>query len=140
MVCQYCNKRLGIIQRLKGQQFCSLEHQELHFGLSFERLRESVTESLPPRHKPQLGGRPTLAQPAQPPTNLVDLQSPADQTQAEPPLELPTRNVSPEPSPTLEIASLVGAVGTANGGDLPEAAFLPEMPVRQDQPAFSLKS
>lgn len=50
------------------------------------------------------------------------------------------RNLAHEPSPTLEIASLVGAVGTANGGDAPEAPFLPELPSRQDQPAFSLKS
>src|SRR5271163_3036049 len=52
MVCQYCNKRLGLIQRLKGQTFCSPEHQELHFGLSFERLRESVTESTAIKVKP----------------------------------------------------------------------------------------
>src|ERR1700678_1073514 len=133
MVCQYCNKRLGIIQRLKGQQFCSLEHQELHFGLSFERLRESVTESLPLRAKPRLGSRPAQAE-AQQPAASVDLP------QAELVIEPPARDLAVEPTPTLEIASLVGAVGTANGGDLPEAAFLPEMPARQDQPAFSLKS
>jgi hypothetical protein len=140
MVCQYCNKRLGILQRLKGQQFCSLEHQELHFGLSFERLRESVTESLPLRAKPRLGSRPAQAEAQQPAASVGEPQSSPELPQAELVIEPPARDLAVEPTPTLEIASLVGAVGTANGGDLPEAAFLPEMPARQDQPAFSLKS
>ena len=127
MVCQYCNKRLGIIQRLKGQQFCSLEHQELHFGLSFERLRESVTESLPLRSKPRLGARPEQAEEQQRPASLVEPQSAPELTQAETLLEPPVRDLAVEPSPTLEIASLVGAVGTANGGDLPEAAKIPTL-------------
>src|ERR1700678_3426513 len=140
MVCQYCNKRLGILQRLKGQQFCSLEHQELHFGLSFERLRESVTESLPLRAKPRLGSRPAQAEAQQPAASVGEPQSSPELPQAELVIEPPARDLAVEPTPALEIASLVGAVGTANGGDLPEAAFLPEMPARQDQPAFSLKS
>ncbi len=32
MRCQYCDKRLGITKRLKGDTFCSLEHQELYFN------------------------------------------------------------------------------------------------------------
>jgi hypothetical protein len=53
MRCQYCDKRLGIIQRLKGESFCSPEHAELHSGLYLKRLRDSITESTPdkPEHE-----------------------------------------------------------------------------------------
>jgi hypothetical protein len=141
MVCQYCNKRLGIIQRLKGQSFCSLEHQELHFGLSFERLRDSVTEITPnkieprqARHKPDW----MIAKEAQSQTT----PPPQAEQVLEPQVSQAAEEASPvlEASPTLEIASLVEAVGTSTGVDVPEAPFLHEMPARQDQPASPLKS
>jgi hypothetical protein len=75
MVCQYCNKRLGLLQRLKGQSFCSAEHQELHFGLSFERLRASVSETTAIKPKPLWPpNRPKL-----PETELDPLQANAEQ-------------------------------------------------------------
>lgn len=161
MVCQYCNKRLGIIQRLKGLSFCSLEHQELHFGLSFERLRESVTEFTP---KPKLEKPEAKLEPAQ--AELKEPQAKTEQPQAGPDQRRTDRVLEPqalklqvpepqtpepqakeveqetgqETSPTLEIANLVGAVGTSVETDLPEASFLPEVPSRQDQPASPLMS
>ena len=121
MVCQYCKKRLGIIQRLKGQSFCSAEHQELYFGLSFERLRESVTEYSPNKAKPQ-----------RPEPNL-------ELAQAEPMVELQARKDTPELSPTIEICNLVEAIGTSRS-DLPEASFLPELPSRQDRLTSTLNN
>jgi hypothetical protein len=147
MVCQYCNKRLGIIQRLKGQSFCSLEHQELHFGLSFERLRDSVTEITPnkieprqSRHKPDwmiAKEEQSKTAPAPQAEQMVALPASEAAKEASPALEAP---VTLEASPTLEIASLVEAVGTSTGVDLPEAPFLHELPAHQDQPASPLKS
>ena len=166
MVCQYCNKRLGLIQRLKGQSFCSAEHQELHFGLSFERLRASVSEATPPKVKPlwppnkaklpeaepeqtQANAEQPQAELEQSPVITVQPQAVSDQQQTE--LEEPQANPIPvaEPqlakaaqdiSPTLEIASLVDAIGVATGVDLPEAPFLPELPSRQDHPLSPLMS
>ncbi len=159
MVCQYCNKRLGLIQRLKGQSFCSAEHQELHFGLSFERLRASVSEPTtstvkplwPPNKAklPEAELKQTQANAEQPQAAAEQMQANADQPQAE--LQEPQANPVPvsetqpakaaqDISPTLEIASLVDAVGVATGVDLPEAPFLPELPSRQDQPPSPLKS
>lgn len=137
MVCQYCNKKLGMIQRLKGLQFCCLEHQELHFGLSFERLRESVTEVTVPKPK-QLrhDAKQDLAEAQAEKTQAISGQSPA-----EPVAELQVPESTGETSATLEIASLVEAVGTDSVSDLPEtASFLPELPSRQDQPAIPLKT
>lgn len=146
MVCQYCNKRLGIIQRLKGQSFCSVEHQELHFSLSFERLHESVSGITPNQLEPkQARFKPDwmLAKQEQPPATAVPLETKAEQTPAEQVVETQvSQEVGPavvEASPTLEIASLVEAVGTSSGVDVPEALFLHEMPARQDQPAAPLK-
>src|ERR1700722_13101670 len=123
MYCQHCNKRLSIIQRLKGLAFCSPEHQQLHYGVSFERLRASVTEFTPP--KPPL----TQAAPAVPEVPQPKLV-----------LEPEVLNAAQEVTPTLEIASLVEAIGTATKFDLPEAPFLPDMPSRQDWTASPLKS
>jgi hypothetical protein len=137
MFCQYCNKKLGIIQRLKGLQFCSLEHQELHFGLSFERLRESVTEVTVPKVKPLW----PQAKQDPPPADPEKTQANAEQPPAELAAEAVTIEASGEASPTLELASLVEAVGTDSVSDLPEtASFLPELPSRQDQPAAPLKT
>ncbi len=137
MFCQYCNKKLGMIQRLKGLQFCCLEHQELHFGLSFERLRESVTEVTVPRRKLP---RPEAKQDP-PAVDSEKTQATAEQPPAEPVLELQATEGTEETSATLEIASLVEAVGTDSVTDLPEtASFLPELPSRQDQPAIPLKT
>ena len=119
MVCPYCNKRLGIVQRLKGLSFCSVEHQDLYFGLSFERLRESVSEYAPNRR----------VQPAN-----------QELAQAEPVVDPQRRNAAQESSSTFEIASLIGSIGTNAGSDLPEAPFLPELSASQDRPAFPLKS
>src|SRR5271155_913871 len=168
MNCQYCNKRLGIIQRLKGLSFCSAEHQELHFGLSFERLRASVAEFTPDKPEPdqspakpepaaaeleqsvakpvqaQANGELAKAKLEQPQANPAPAQPLAKQErpQAEPVAEPKPQAVKApqEASPALEIASLVEAVGTATGVDLPEAPFLPELPSRQHQAAFTLKS
>ena len=161
MNCQYCNKRLGIIQRLKGQSFCSAEHQELHFGLSFERLRASVAEFTPDKPEPDqsrakpepaaagvdqsvANGEPAKAKLEQPQANPAPAPPPAQQErpQAElvAELQLHAAKAPQEASPALEIVSLVEAVGTATGVDLPEAPFLPELPSRQDQAAYSLKS
>lgn len=137
MVCQYCNKKLGMIQRLKGLQFCCLEHQELHFGLSFERLRESVTEVTIPKPKQlRVDAKQDLAEAQAEKTQTIAGQPPAD-----PVAELQVTESTEETSPTLEIASLVEAVGTDSVSDLPEtASFLPELPSRQDQPAIPLKT
>jgi len=121
MVCQYCNKRLGFMQRLKGLSYCSLEHQELHFTHSFERLRDSVTEYTPNQVTPLWPANPEPAR-------------------AELAVDPQTRDAAQDASPTLEITSLVGAVGTSTGGDLPEAPFLPERSARQFRPAFPLES
>jgi hypothetical protein len=164
MVCQYCNKRLGLIQRLKGLSFCSAEHQELHFGLSFERLRASVSSDLTAsKPKLELGEakqklaqaelerlkattlqpQPALEQPQaelqQPQANQEPPQAGAEQPQVQPLVELQAAKAALEASPTLEIASLVDAIGVATGVDLPEAPFLPELPSRQDQPPSPLK-
>jgi hypothetical protein len=139
MRCEYCNKRLSIIQRLKGQTYCSVEHQELHFSMGFERLRESLSDFTPDKPVPKLWdskpassaepGKAGQAIPVQPQAKLEPLP-------AEP--EAVSQLATPEASPTLEIASLVEAVGTSTGVDLPEAPFLPELPLRQDQPAIPL--
>src|ERR1700734_1750860 len=123
MVCQYCNKRLGFIQRMKGLSYCSIEHQELHFSLSFDRLRGSLSESPPDRPKPELPeARPEASgAPEQPradalwPTaGLEDEQNTQSaqlkQPESEPALEPEASKIAQEASPTLEIASLVGAV------------------------------
>ncbi len=137
MFCQYCNKKLGMIQRLKGLQFCCLEHQELHFGLSFERLRESVTDVTPKRLKPLW---PEAKQDL-PAAGSEQTQANAEQPRAESVLELQATEGTEETSATREIASLVEAVGTDSVSDLPEiASFLPELPSRQDQPAATLKT
>ncbi len=137
MVCQYCNKKLGMIQRLKGLSFCCLEHQELHFGLSFERLRESVTEVTPKKPKQlRIDAKQDLAE-----AQAEKIPANAEQPSAEPVLELQATEGTEETSPTLDIASLVEAVGTESVSDLPEtASFLPELPSRQDQPAAPLKT
>ncbi|MGB6942805.1 MAG: hypothetical protein WBE37_10445 [Bryobacteraceae bacterium] len=126
-----------MIQRLKGLQFCCLEHQELHFGLSFERLRESVTEVTPNKPKqPRFDAKQDLAE-----AQAEKTQANAEQTPADPVPELQATEGTEETSPTLEIASLVEAVGTDSVSDLPEtASFLPELPSRQDQPAIPLKT
>ncbi len=121
MVCQYCNKRLGFIQRMKGLSYCCLEHQELHVGLSFERLRESITEYTPSQVTPLWPANPEPAQ-------------------AEIVVEPQTRDAAQDASPTLEITSLIGAVGTNTGSDLPEAPFLPERSASHFRPAFPLES
>jgi len=146
MVCQYCNKRLGFIQRLKGLSYCSLEHQELHFGVSFERLRGSLTESTD-RPKPELRkAKPEPAQAELEQSQASTFEPPADSEQPQkaqleqPQTEATVELEAQKASPTLEIASLVGAVGTNIGVDLPEAPFLAELPSRQDQPASPLKS
>ncbi len=153
MVCQYCNKRLGFIQRMKGLQYCSLEHQELHFGVSFERLRGSLTESIPDKPKlewPKAKPEQAQAEPQQSQANTVEPPAGSEQQQQQQPqeveLEPPQTEPAVEPeaqdaSPTLEIASLGGAVGTSIRADLPEAPFLlAELPTRQDQPASPLKT
>jgi hypothetical protein len=159
MHCQYCKKRLGIFQLLKGQSFCSAEHQELHFGLSFERLRESVAEFTPSKPKLELSkAKPELA-PA--PAELEPVQAKAEPTPAElqPALakpvqtqagleqapttsvaELHARLVAQQASQAVETVKPVEAVKKTTGTDLPEAPFLHELPSRQDQPASPLKS
>ena len=141
MVCQYCNKRLGLIQRLKGMSFCSLEHQELHFGLSFERLRDSVTEITPNKEPKQSRYKPDwmLAKEEKPQTAPPQAEATVEQTPVQQVAELQASDATGELAPTLEIASLVEAVGTSVGIELPEAPFLPELPARQDQPESPLK-
>src|SRR5579859_965019 len=121
MVCQYCNKRLGIIQRLKGLSYCSLEHQELHVGLSFERLKNAATEYTP--------NQVTPLWPANPEPGQAELE-----------VNPLTRDAAQEPSSTLEIASLIGSIGTNAVSDLPEAPFLPELSPSHYRPAFPLRS
>ncbi len=121
MVCQYCNKRLGFIQRMKGLSYCCLEHQELHVGLSFERLRESITEYTPNQVTPLWPANPEPAQ-----AEIVE--------------DPQTRDAAQDASPTLEITSLIGAIGTNTDSDLPEAPFLPERSASQFRPAFPLES
>src|SRR5579862_3555843 len=152
MNCQYCKKRLGIIQLLKRQSFCSAEHQELHFGLSFERLRESVEELTPsrpklelPKAKPQPAPadelepvhakteeipelQPALAKP-------VQIQAGLEQTPTTSVAELHARLMAQQLAPAPEIASPVAAVAKTSETDLPEAPFLHELPARQVQPA-----
>jgi len=143
MICQYCKKRLGIIQRLKGLSFCSLEHQELYFGLSFERLRDSVTEYTPYKPKPErpeAKPEPAQVELEQSQDNPVPPQPMSEQPQAETVVDVQASEAVEVISPTLGVASLAGAVGTTTGIDLPEAGFLPELPSRQHQPASALKT
>ncbi|MGA2882238.1 MAG: hypothetical protein ABSG13_25070, partial [Bryobacteraceae bacterium] len=136
---------------LKGQSFCSLEHQELHFGLSFERLRASVDEQALDKVNPeQFAPKQSRENPFRRPAKLEPPQPEAVQT--EPAVEpervvVPEQVVEPqgktaleEASPTLGIANLMESVGKSTGVDLPEAPFLPELPSPQIQAASALKS
>ena len=153
MHCEYCKKRLGIIQLLKGQSFCSAEHQELYFGLSFERLRQSVSEFTSNRPKPEL----VKAKPQPVRAQLEELRTQLLQPQAEPELahamqpqaqlappqtalvaELDTSLVAQQSSLAAAIASPV-IVEKDTGTDPPEASFLHELPSVQDEPGPPLK-
>jgi hypothetical protein len=151
MRCQYCQKRLGVTKLLKGETFCSAEHRELHLdaqaAASYERLRASFNDPLPkeplpersePKPEPALGGsvHAALVQAGVVPTESVE----ASPIRVSPLVETQARKAVEEAAPTLEIASLIDAVGSATGNDLPQAPFLPELPVRQDRADTRLAS
>ncbi len=141
MRCQYCQKRLGVTKLLKGETFCSAEHRELHLdaqaAASYERLRASFNDPLPKEPLPERSE--TKPEPA--PAGSVRAEPvEASPTRVSPLVEAQARKAVEETAPTLEIASLIDAVGSATGNDLPQAPFLHELPMRQDRADTRLAS
>src|SRR5579863_5962503 len=156
MRCQYCNKRLGVIQLLKGESFCSAEHRELNFGLSFERLRDSVAEFTPDSITPELlktkaelaqaRAEQSLANAVEP----VQPQVPREPTQQTTSVAELHARLAKEQSTAVEVAApaeIASPVETVPqivertvGPDLPEAPFLLELPFPRIQPALRPKS
>src|SRR5580700_2520189 len=151
MRCQYCQKRLGVTKLLKGETFCSAEHRELHLdaqaAASYERLRASFNDPLPKEPLPER----SETRPEPTPSGSFRFDSvqtgsvPAEPVEATPTVVSPlveaqARKAVEEAAPTLEIASLIDAVGSATGNDLPQAPFLHELPVRQDRADTRLAS
>ncbi len=127
MRCQYCDKRLGITKLLKGDTFCSLEHQELYLNAqgeaAYERLLESAEYSSIKKLKSALSEeKPELEQ-----------AIPAEESQADHQAE--TAAQQNEPSGALEIASLADAVERTAASELRQAPFLPDLPAVAVQPA-----
>ncbi len=60
--CDYCHKPLSLMRRLRGEQFCSIEHMELYAAqqaeFALERLAASVTD------RPNTERPPSLNRPA----------------------------------------------------------------------------
>jgi hypothetical protein len=88
--CDYCHKPLSLMRRLRGEQFCSLEHMNLFAAqqaeFALERLAASVTEK-PNTERPPAIARPKLRPKAAPngdrvatPSTLADPSGPASQT------------------------------------------------------------
>jgi hypothetical protein len=150
MRCEYCDKRLGLLKRMKGDRYCTPEHRELHYKASIESLRASLAWDAPK----ELDLQQAEAKKEWARVKLEKLQAQAAAPQVEPVVEpqvLPegppveavvgpqAKKASEETSLTLNIASLMEAV-EKTGSNLPEAPFRHVLPSPQNQPAFSLKT
>jgi hypothetical protein len=131
MRCQYCDKRLGITQRLKREQFCCAEHRELQIRIDFERLHTALKE--PATVKPKVE-RPEVELAR---SEAEQLQAPSD-TKREWSVDLPPEmraKAAQELLPAFEIGRLAEAVGVSPGDNPPQAPFLPEQSARPGPPA-----
>lgn len=111
MNCQYCGKRLSFTRRLKGHTFCSLEHQELHYGggtAAFERLRDSFDNTPAKKPDPKHAREGTIFEPAK------------WQTQTGPPAapqQIEVVETVERGSASLEIAALGNAISDTSESD-----------------------
>jgi hypothetical protein len=127
MRCQYCDKRLGITKLLKGDTFCSLDHQELYLNAQAEAAYERLVESAEYSSIKKL--KSVLSEEKPEPEQANSAEVP----QAEPQVE--TAAQENEPTAALEIASLADAVERTAASELRSAPFLPDLPAVAVQPA-----
>jgi len=132
MRCQYCNKRLGIVDILRGREYCSPEHRQLHLNASltaYERLSASFTDPAP--KKPIVWPSDALADAGKSP------EIPAAQLKAKPEAEQTSEAVEAQPTvisgqesaAESQISNLAEAVS-----EVPAATPAAESTVGQEAP------
>ena len=117
--CDYCHKPLSLMRRLRGEQFCSLEHMDLYSAqqaeFALERLAASVIEKpntdRPPSPRPKL--RP----------KLVNSGGPSQSIPSEPSAQTAVALHEPEARTTEKTTLLAPDV------DYPMAAYVAQVPV-----------
>ena len=142
--CDYCHKPLSLMRRLRGEQFCSIEHMDLYAAqqaeFALERLAASVTDSpnteRPPslnRPAPKLRPKPTgpATAPNTAPAAQVAVAEHEHEIQAVPEpaivAQAETRLAEPPPTPNAMPAEL----------EYPMAAHLAQNPVEAKSTAFA---
>lgn len=109
--CRYCGSKLGLMQRLSGQEFCSTEHR-LEFNREHEEMALARLQTLGPEPPPQQATRKQVAEP------VPELAS-------EPAPEPPT------PEPAVPFAAFLGPHALdSEGGILVQVELLEPQPPR----------